>query len=297
MTARSEENEAATRAALPSFLSSLASGGMAGLCVDVALFPIDTIKTRLQAPEGFWKAGGFKNIYRGLGAVALGSAPGAALFFSTYEQSKKSLGDAALTENEALIHMTAASMGEFTACLVRVPTEVIKARMQTSQVKMGLSETVAAIWSEPFTGSSTKPAGIAGLYRGFSITLLREIPFSMIQFPMYEKGKVWCSETFNNGQGCSPLAAAACGSFSGAIAGAATTPLDVLKTRLMLGSDGDYRYKGLGDVFARTLRQEGVRGFFHGLEPRVFWISLGGFVFFGAYEARYVCTKTKTIQN
>lgn len=68
-----------------SFLNSLVAGGMAGTTVDVALFPIDTIKTRLQSPQGFRAAGGFAGIYNGLGAAAAGSAPGAALFFSTYE--------------------------------------------------------------------------------------------------------------------------------------------------------------------------------------------------------------------
>ncbi len=64
---------------------SLVAGGCAGTVVDVTLFPIDTIKTRLQSPNGFWKAGGFRGIYNGLGAATLGSAPGAALFFTTYE--------------------------------------------------------------------------------------------------------------------------------------------------------------------------------------------------------------------
>lgn len=68
-----------------SFLTSLVAGGLAGTCVDVALYPIDTIKTRLQSPQGFAAAGGFRGVYRGLGAAATGSAPGAALFFSTYE--------------------------------------------------------------------------------------------------------------------------------------------------------------------------------------------------------------------
>jgi hypothetical protein len=68
-----------------SFFTALVAGGMAGTSVDVALFPIDTLKTRLQSPQGFLKAGGFKGIYNGLGAAAVGSAPGAALFFSTYE--------------------------------------------------------------------------------------------------------------------------------------------------------------------------------------------------------------------
>ena len=67
------------------------AGGAAGLAVDVSLFPIDTIKTRLQSPVGFLKSGGFKGIYNGLGSAAIGSVPGAALFFGTYETSKNIL--------------------------------------------------------------------------------------------------------------------------------------------------------------------------------------------------------------
>jgi solute carrier family 25 S-adenosylmethionine transporter 26 len=71
----------------PSFTTALIAGGLAGTSVDVALFPIDTLKTRMQSPQGFIKAGGFRGIYNGLGAAAIGSAPGAALFFSSYEVS------------------------------------------------------------------------------------------------------------------------------------------------------------------------------------------------------------------
>ena len=71
----------------PSFATALIAGGLAGTSVDVALFPIDTLKTRLQSPQGFLKAGGFRGVYSGIGAAAAGSAPGAALFFSTYEVS------------------------------------------------------------------------------------------------------------------------------------------------------------------------------------------------------------------
>ena len=46
----------------PSFLISLISGGIAGTTVDVALYPLDTIKTRLQSPQGFLKSGGFNGI-------------------------------------------------------------------------------------------------------------------------------------------------------------------------------------------------------------------------------------------
>ena len=76
----------------PSFLCSLASGAVAGPSVDIALYPLDTIKTRLQSADGFLKAGGFKGVYAGLGAGAIGSAPGSMFFFSTYEGVKKLLG-------------------------------------------------------------------------------------------------------------------------------------------------------------------------------------------------------------
>ena len=76
----------------PSFLCSLLSGAVAGPSVDIALFPLDTIKTRLQSADGFIKAGGFKGVYAGLGAGAIGSAPGSMFFFSTYEGVKKVMG-------------------------------------------------------------------------------------------------------------------------------------------------------------------------------------------------------------
>lgn len=81
----STEATATTSTITTSFWTALVAGGCAGTSVDVALFPIDTLKTRLQSPQGFVKAGGFSGIYNGLGAAAAGSAPGAALFFSTYE--------------------------------------------------------------------------------------------------------------------------------------------------------------------------------------------------------------------
>lgn len=49
---------------------------MAGTAVDLLFFPIDTVKTRLQSSQGFIKAGGFKGIYKGVGSVVVGSAPG-----------------------------------------------------------------------------------------------------------------------------------------------------------------------------------------------------------------------------
>jgi solute carrier family 25 (mitochondrial S-adenosylmethionine transporter), member 26 len=121
--------------------------------------------------------------------------------------------------------MIAASVGEVAACMVRVPTEVIKQQMQTG---MHSSMTAAVR-----TISSTD--GLAGFYRGFAVTIMREIPFSFIQFPLYEGLKAALSRS-RNGEAVTSYESAAFGSLSGGIAAAATTPLDFLKTRLMLGA-------------------------------------------------------------
>jgi solute carrier family 25 S-adenosylmethionine transporter 26 len=63
----------------------LICGAIAGLSVDIALFPLDTIKTRLQSSNGFFKSGGFSGLYKGINATFVGSAPGSALFFAFYE--------------------------------------------------------------------------------------------------------------------------------------------------------------------------------------------------------------------
>lgn len=52
------------------------AGGLAGTAVDLLFFPIDTVKTRLQSSQGFIRAGGFKGVYKGVGSVVVGSAPG-----------------------------------------------------------------------------------------------------------------------------------------------------------------------------------------------------------------------------
>ena len=38
-------------------------------------------------------------------------------------------------------------------------------------------------------------------------------------------------------------------------------------------------------MFKIIYTQEGIRAFFHGIGPRVTWISIGGYIFLGVYEA------------
>ena len=169
-------------------LASLASGAVAGFAVDVSLFPLDTLKTRLQTKEGFWKSGGLRNIYAGLGPAAVGSAPNAAAFFVTYEAVKLAVPHLQyfigldISENDSRVHMLAASVGEVNACLIRVPVEIVKQRRQA------LSTTYTS--SMAVVRQTWNLEGIKGFYRGYITTVMREIPFSLIQFPIWEKLKV-----------------------------------------------------------------------------------------------------------
>ncbi|XP_010212928.1 PREDICTED: S-adenosylmethionine mitochondrial carrier protein-like, partial [Tinamus guttatus] len=92
--------------------AALAAGGVAGVCVDLILFPLDTVKTRLQSPQGFRKAGGFRGIYAGVPSTAIGSFPNAAAFFVTYEYVKSVLHRGSASYLSPVTHMVAASFGE-----------------------------------------------------------------------------------------------------------------------------------------------------------------------------------------
>ncbi|NXY14649.1 SAMC protein, partial [Atrichornis clamosus] len=251
----------------------LKAGGVAGVCVDLIVFPLDTVKTRLQSPQGFRKAGGFRGIYAGVPSTAIGSFPNAAAFFITYENVKSVLPHGSSSYLSPATHMVAASLGEVVACLIRVPSEVVKQRAQVSPSSSTLRILSHTLYHE----------GIQGLYRGYKSTVLREIPFSLVQFPLWESLKdLW---SWKQGHVVDSWQSAVCGAFAGGFAAAVTTPLDVAKTRIMLAKTGSSSARGnvlaaLGGIW----RTQGLSGLFAGVVPRMAAISLGGFIFLGTYE-------------
>ncbi|XP_055484383.1 S-adenosylmethionine mitochondrial carrier protein isoform X1 [Psammomys obesus] len=257
----------------PDFTASLVAGGVAGVSVDLILFPLDTIKTRLQSPQGFSKAGGFRGIYAGVPSTAIGSFPNAAAFFLTYEYVKYLLHTDSASHFRPLKHMLAASAGEVVACLIRVPSEVVKQRAQVS----ASSKTLQIFYN------ILSEEGIQGLYRGYKSTVLREIPFSLVQFPLWESLKALWS--WRQGHVVDSWQSAVCGAFAGGFAAVITTPLDVAKTRIMLAKAGSST--AVGNVLSAmhgVWRSQGLAGLFAGVFPRMAAISMGGFIFLGAYD-------------
>ncbi|KAF2999161.1 S-adenosylmethionine transporter [Neopestalotiopsis sp. 37M] len=293
----------AAKPSQPPFATALVAGGLAGTTVDLSLFPLDTLKTRLQSAAGFFPSGGFSGIYRGIGSAVVGSAPGAAFFFCTYEGVKSALASRRRRQQDDLLllsgsaddglharpqnsrwaepaeHMIAASLGEVAACAIRVPTEVIKQRAQAGLHGGSSSAALGAILGQ------YKTTGLASvwreLYRGWGITVMREVPFTIIQFPLWEALKAWGRRRKGDDRTeVSAAESALYGSIAGAVAAATTTPLDVLKTRIMLSKERI----GVLPLLRSILKTHGVRPFFAGIGPRVGWISVGGAIFLGSYQ-------------
>lgn len=137
------------------------------------------------------------------------------------------------------------------ACFIRVPVEIAKQRRQTiSSRTSSISILMEAYRTE----------GIRrGLYRGYGSTILREVPFAFIQFPIWEHLKAnWTS---NTGLELTLFAVALCGAVAGGLAAAVTTPLDVAKTRIMLAERNQSARLTISSVLRSVYKDRGFTGY------------------------------------
>lgn len=247
------------------------AGGTAGVVVETALYPIDTIKTRLQAARGGGKIN-LKGLYSGLAGNIAGVLPASALFVGVYEPTKQKLLKMLPENLSAVAHLTAGAIGGVAASLIRVPTEVVKQRMQTGQFTSAPAAVRLIVSNE----------GFRGLYAGYRSFLLRDLPFDAIQFCIYEQLRIGykaaAKRELNDPEN------AVIGAFAGALTGAITTPLDVIKTRLMVQGSQN-QYKGIFDCVQTIVKEEGSSALLKGIGPRVMWIGIGGSIFFGVLES------------
>ena len=146
------------------------------------------------------------------------------------------------------------------------PLEIVKIRLQVQgeAVKSG-AETApkrSAMWI-------VRNLGLAGLYKGASACLLRDVPFSAIYFPTYSHlKKDLFGESPTKKLGIVQLLTA--GAIAGMPAAYLTTPADVIKTRLQVEArKGDTTYNGLTHAARTILKEEGFKAFFKGGPARI----------------------------
>lgn len=181
--------------------------------------------------------------------------------------------------SEPIEHMNSAIGGELAACAVRVPTEVVKQRAQALQAPSSMAALRLII-------RRRVEVGLKGvwreMYRGWGVTVMREVPFTVIQFPLWEGLKAW-RRGAKGLEETTAVESAVFGSVAGAVAAWLTTPLDVLKTRMMLAQ----KRQAAIPLLLQILRDSGPRTLFAGTGPRIVWISAGGAIFLGSYQWAY----------
>jgi len=173
----------------------------------------------------------------------------------------------------ALSQLLASAAGNLAASTIRVPTEVVKTRLQSGE-ESSLKDCTVNILEQD---------GPSGFFRGYPAFLLRDLPFDAIEFVTYEQLKILILALTH--APLSDIETAAIGALAGGFTGAVTTPVDTIRARLM--NEAGESEKSYGDVFTtgrRMVEDEGVQSLFAGLVPRVLWLSLGGTVFFSTLE-------------
>ena len=111
--------------------------------------------------------------------------------------------------------------------------------------------------------------GLSAFYVSYPTTLTMTVPFTAVQFTVYEQLKTF----LNPHHTYSPATHIVAGGLAGAVAGAVTTPLDVAKTLLQTrGTSPDTEIRecrGLAHAFRIIWARDGLKGFARGLSPRV----------------------------
>eukprot|EP00898_Chlorokybus_atmophyticus_P008993 jgi/Chlat1/9095/Chrsp97S08414 len=292
-------------AALPlhqrAWLGALA-GGLAGGITSAVLHPIDTIKTKLQhhgAADLYTGPvvgqHGLLGLYPGLRATVAGSIPSSALYFGSYEFGKGLLGKHLPPRLKGAVPPLAAALGNVISSSILVPKEVIKQRMQVAGTHNAVAVLSATIRSE----------GVRGLYAGWGAALMRNLPSNVINFTVFEYLKALVIARSDDGSSTlKPWQSFALGAVSGGTSALATTPLDVVKTRLMtqmspavIQAAGGSKsaavaaamfssgYSGIASTLGRIAREEGVAGLTRGMAPRLVYSAAFGAIGFFTFES------------
>ncbi|KAG6332650.1 hypothetical protein ID866_6435 [Astraeus odoratus] len=251
---------------------NMVAGALAGITEHAVMFPIDSIKTRMQvfatSPAAVYtgignaftrisSTEGMRALWRGVSSVILGAGPAHAVHFGTYEFVKEFAGGG----NQPLTTAVAGASATIASDALMNPFDVIKQRMQVHQSE----------FRSVFTAMRVvyRNEGFAAFYVSYPTTLMMSVPFTSVQFTVYEQVKRLLNPT---GQ-YSPLSHVIAGGLAGGVAAGVTTPLDVAKTLLQTrGTSQDSelrRVAGMLDAFRIICRRDGMRGFFRGVSPRV----------------------------
>ncbi|KAL0979444.1 hypothetical protein UPYG_G00185140 [Umbra pygmaea] len=298
--------EAGDYESLPSHASltiHMTAGAVAGILEHTVMYPVDSVKTRMQSLQPDPKAQ-YSNVYealrrivrtegllrplRGLNITMLGAGPAHALYFACYEQVKCSLSE--VIQNGGNSHIANGLAGSVATVLhdaVMNPAEVVKQRMQMyNSPYRNLLDCVRTIH---------RTEGLTAFYRSYSTQLTMNIPFQVVHFITYEL----MQEQLNPHRQYHPGSHILSGAAAGAISAAITTPLDVCKTLLntqenvaLSSMQISGHLTGMANAFRTVYRLGGTAAFFKGVQARVIYQMPSTAIAWSVYEFfKYFLTK------
>lgn len=272
-------------------MEHLVAGAVATGAAVASMHPMDTVKTVVQAAgktnqnantfSAFFstlQTGGIPALYKGFAVSLSGQVPAGAVKFAAFESfTQFALSLSGKESNGPAVDFACAALAFVCCSVVLVPGELMKQRLQAG-LYPGLRAGIRTI---------VKTEGLGALYTGYRATLLRDVPYTMLEFGLYSQFKRLLRLVLNKPK-LTPREELVLGGVAGGCTGFLTTPLDLAKTRLMtqgVGSAGGRQYKGILDVLVKVVKVEGPGGLLKGSTARVVWLIPFTAVFFGVHEA------------
>ncbi|KIY46208.1 mitochondrial carrier [Fistulina hepatica ATCC 64428] len=287
------------------FATHITAGGIAGACEALACQPLDTIKVRMQLSRsgrlpgtksrGFLATGALicrretpLALYKGLGAVLSGIVPKMAIRFASFEAYKGWLADKATGKTHmGNIFIAGLGAGVTEAVAVVTPMEVVKIRLQAQMHSLADPLEVPRYRNAAHAVYTiVREEGFATLYRGVSLTALRQATNQGANFTAYQELKKRAQQWQPDRVDLPPYQHMIIGFISGAMGPFSNAPIDTIKTRLQKSTalPGQSSMQRIVAIARDMWRQEGVTSFYKGITPRVLRVAPGQSIVFAMYE-------------
>lgn len=271
--------------------SDVLAGAMARAASQSTIHPLDTLKVRMQAGNAGKTAmskfgrlvpppvGSRAAVQRALPQIAslyrgvIGAASGAGIAIGAYFAFYGVASNVLAKRTQLKTGQVAFFAGAFAAAggsVVKVPLAVCIRSVQ------------AGIYPNVFSAcnSITAAAGIRGLFTGYLPTLLEDMPDMAFKFAAYESMRSLRLRLMK-GRKATAQEDFCMGAVSGAFAAAATTPLDVIKTRMMCSAAAR---PTMSSSAIAVWTSGGPSAFFRGIGPRALSNGINSAVFFAFFE-------------
>lgn len=145
---------------------------------------------------------------------------------------------------------------------VRFQLQVEPVRRSTLSKYSSMTQAISLIYKEE---------GVLAFWKGHNPAQILSIIYGISQFWFYEQCKLKAKQ-LNFHQSNEMISNFTCGAMAGTFATIVTTPLDVIRTRL-IAQDNKMGYPNTVQAFIQIYTKEGIRGLYRGLLPSVLQIA------------------------